>query len=284
MATWVKILAGVSTAAALVALVLLVLWPLLRHQLLYPGGRMAPDEGDPARWGLERAERAWIAAEDGVRLHGWWVPADTTARPRCGAVLYFHGNANTIAPRAWVGRSLAALGFDALLLDYRGYGLSEGRPSEAGLRRDARAAWSYVVQEKGVDPSVLVLLGHSLGSAVATDLALERPAAALVLGAPFPSAPELFRAHAPWLPLSLLPWRDGRYEAGSRVRALAMPILVALGERDAVVPPALSRRVFAAAPEPARLVVTAAGHDTLLGDPAVWAALEAFLAEHVCPG
>lgn len=261
------------------ALLALVVWPFLRHQVIYPGGRLNPDEGDPALWGLPDAEQVRFEASDGVSLHGWWVPA-SVSEP-CGAVVYFHGNANTIAPRAWLGRDLARLGVDVLLFDYRGYGVSEGRPSADGLRRDARAAWSYVVEERGVAPERLVLFGHSLGSAVATQLAMERPAAGLIVGAPFPDFPTLFGHHAPWLPLRVLPWRDGRYDVGSRIDELRIPVLMAIAENDEVIPPDISRTVYDRAPEPRRLVTVPAEHATLVAHPEVWRELERFLEERL---
>jgi fermentation-respiration switch protein FrsA (DUF1100 family) len=276
----VRVPGGAALLLALAGAFVLVLWPLLRHRATYPGGKLSPAEGDPSRWGLVGAETVRLVTEDGVALHGWWIPS-RSGGAACGAVVYFHGNANTIAPRAWLGQRLAGRGLDVLLFDYRGYGLSEGRPTEAGLRRDARAAWSHVVEDRGIPPERLVLFGNSLGSAVATGLALERPAAALVLGAPFPDFRALVRHHAPWLPLRVLPWRDGRYPAGSRIGELDLPVLVALGEADQVVPAGLSREVYDAAREPRRLVATPAEHNTLIGHPAVWRALDELLGERL---
>ncbi|MFW5946961.1 MAG: alpha/beta hydrolase [Gemmatimonadota bacterium] len=275
MSVLLKVAMTALAAAALAAVLLLALWPFLRHQLMYPGGRMRADQADPKLWGLPTAEEVRIETADGVTLHGWWIPAAGPRADARGAVIYFHGNASTIGPRAWLGGRLARRGVHVLLFDYRGYGLSDGRPGEAGLRRDARAAWDHVVEARGVPPERIVLMGNSLGSAVATDLALDRhDAAALILSAPFPDFPALFRHHAPWLPLRLLPWRSNRWEAGSRVGALAMPVLIALGELDRVVPPHLSRAVYDAASEPRRLVVTDAEHNTLVAEPAFWHAID----------
>ncbi|MEJ2504247.1 MAG: alpha/beta hydrolase, partial [Gemmatimonadota bacterium] len=128
MARTVAIVIG--AVVVLSAAALFLVWPALLRSSTYPGGRLAPGQGDPALWGLPDGEEVRLTAADGVRLPGWWIPARTA--DACGAVVYFHGNANTIAPRAWLGRALAERGLDVLLFDYRGYGLSEGRPSEAG--------------------------------------------------------------------------------------------------------------------------------------------------------
>lgn len=310
-----KAIAVLATAIVVILLLVglfLALWPSLRHQVTYPGGRLSPDEGDPARWGLPTAEQVWLETADGVRIHGWWIPAqgaapagrtaragpegmaraepgdadgEPRAEPACGAVVYFHGNGNTIAPRAWIGRRLSRLGLDVLLFDYRGYGLSEGRPSEEGLRLDARAAWHHVIEERGIPPERLILFGHSLGSAVATELALDHPPGALVLSAPFTDFRALFRHHAPWLPVGLLPWGDGRYDAGSRIGDIDAPVLIALGTTDRLIPPRFSRAVYDAAPQPRRLIETPADHNTLVAHPDVWRALGALLRERLgCGG
>lgn len=264
-----------------------LLWPVARHRFIYPGGRLAPAMADPSLHGLPRSEQVWLEADDGVRIHAWWTPAAAPDpagsgpghRSGRGAVIYFHGNAEALATRAWIAQRLAALGLDVLLFDYRGYGLSEGRPSEEGLARDAWAAWRHVVQERGVAPERVVLMGHSLGSAVATRLALELDSepAALVVGAPFPDMPALFRHHAPWLPEWALRWRANRHASGSQLAQVSVPVLAIMGTGDEVVPPELSREAYQAASEPKTLVTVPTGHGTVMGHPDVWAAVGRFL-------
>ena len=214
--SWEKLLVVVGGLAALAVLVAL-LWPTLKHRAIYPGGILTEAMSHPSMHGLRDAEEVWLEAEDGVRIHAWWTPAREGAAgagsaaveaPSRGTVLYAHGNAETMATRAWLADRLSRRGFDVLLFDYRGYGLSEGRASEEGLARDARAAWRHIVAERGVAPDRVVLMGHSLGSAVATRLALEVQngevdaeeagaegagdddgLAGLVVGAPFPDMP-----------------------------------------------------------------------------------------------
>lgn len=273
----------IGTAAALLTLgvaLLALLWPATRHKFIYPGGRLAPDRADPKLHGLPRSEQVWLEAEDGVRVHAWWTPAQGAPR---GAVVYCHGNAESMATRAWIADSLAARGFDVLLFDYRGYGLSEGRAEEEGLARDARAAWRHVVEDRGAAPGRVILMGHSLGSAVAARLTLslddDDAPAGLIVGSPFPDMPALFRHHAPWLPDAALRWRTDHHAAGSRLAELDVPLLVLIGDADATIPPAFSRRVFEAAGEPKRLAAAPAGHGELMGHPDVWAAIDRFLAE-----
>ncbi|MDX1674196.1 MAG: alpha/beta fold hydrolase [Longimicrobiales bacterium] len=313
--SWEKLLVAAGAVGAVMVLGAL-LWPLARHRLIYPGGILSLDRADPAAHGLPRSEQVWLEADDGVRLHAWWTPAEGEAR---GTVVYCHGNAETLATRAWLADRLSRLGVHVLLFDYRGYGLSQGRASEEGLARDARAAWRHVTRDRETPPDRVVLMGHSLGSAVATRLALELqgdgdgPAgdrgdgydigrgrdrsgpsgetaveiettapAALVVGAPFPDMPTLFAHHAPWLPDIALRWRSDRHAAGSRLRRVGVPVLALIADGDEVVPPALSREVIDAASIQAdghtlRLVTVPAQHGTLMGHPDVWAALDRFL-------
>ncbi len=296
---WEKVVIGAGVVGA-VAVLAMLLWPLARHRFIYPGGELSPERADPALHGLPAAEQVWLEAEDGVRIHGWWTPAEGPGgRAPAGAVaggrgtvIYCHGNAESLATRAWIADRLSRMGLQVLLFDYRGYGLSEGRPDEEGLARDARAAWRHVVEARGVDPGRVVLMGHSLGSAVATRLALElgavdqgdgarsmapgRPAA-LVVGSPFPSMPTVFEHHAPWLPARALRWRNDRHDAGARLDRADLPTLVIIGSLDEVIPPALSRRVAEPLGE-AAVVTVPADHGAVMGHPEAWSALETFLA------
>jgi len=230
-------------------------------------------EVTPSALGLPY-EDVWLAAEDGVRIHGWYLPV---REPRW-VTLVSHGNGGNISHR--LDRALLLQGHlrsSVFLYDYRGYGASGGSPDEAGTYRDARAAYRYLVEQKHVKPEELVLFGESLGSAVALELALARPAAALVLEAPFTSVPDVARRTV-FAPLA--PFVRTRYESLARIPRLKIPLLVMQGDRDEVIPPALGRRLFEAAPEPKRYyAIPGAGHnDTyLVGGAAYWQALSDFL-------
>ncbi|HSD67056.1 MAG TPA: alpha/beta hydrolase [Vicinamibacteria bacterium] len=219
-------------------------------------------------------EDVWLVAEDGVRIHGWYLPVPDAR----WVTLVSHGNAGNIGHR--LDRALllqSRLRSSVFLYDYRGYGESEGSPDEAGTYRDARAAYRYLVEQKQVKADELVLFGESLGSAVSLELALDHPAAALVLEAPFTSVRDMARATV-FAPLA--PFVRTRYESLARVPRLRMPLLVVQGDRDEVVPPAQGRRLFDAAPEPKRYYsIPGAGHnDTyLVGGAAYWRAVEEFL-------
>jgi uncharacterized protein len=199
-----------------------------------------PDVGEPPTG----VEDRWIETRDGVRLHAWY--AGDVGRP---TLVWSHGNAGNIACRADVLVGLAARGLSVLAYDYRGYGKSGGRPTEAGVYLDAEAAYD-AEQARGVPAGRLIAFGESLGGAVSIHLAGERPCAGVVVVATFTSIRDVARVH--YGPLALL--AGDRFDSVARVPRLGVPLLVAHGDRDEVVPFALGERLFAAAGEPKRFV------------------------------
>ena len=200
-----------------------------------------------------------IATDDGERLHGWWIPARA---PAAGHVLLCHGNAGNVGDRVLHAALLTSAGFDVLLFDYRGYGRSSGRPSEEGTYRDARAARAALVARDGVDGARVLYVGESLGGAVALALALEAPPAGLVLQSAFTSIRDMARRHYPFIPRALVP---DAYPSLSLIAGLRAPLLVIHGEEDRIVPAMHGDELFAAAPEPKRLVrLPGVGHNDLL--------------------
>jgi len=253
---------------------LLVVPVLLEKRLIYFPFRDL--EVTPKELGL-RYEEARLVAEDGVTLHGWFLPIEGSRF----TVLVCHGNAGNISHR--LDRAMlmhAKLKTDVFLFDYRGYGLSEGTPDEQGTYRDARAAHRYLSTARGIPPGNLIIFGESLGAAVALQLALEVPARALVLEAPFTSVADMARSVLPFLPIGRL--LRTHYDNLAKIGGLRMPLLILHGERDTTVPFAQGRRLFEAAPEPKQFfAIPGAGHnDTyFIGGDAYWEAWGAFLDE-----
>ena len=268
------VLLRVVTAVVVTVVALLVLaWALQRRLIYLPASGPAPAMDAL----LPGGEEVSFDTEDGLRLGGWFVPGGAGAAGP--TVLVFNGNAGNRAARAPLAGALARAGMSVLLFDYRGYGGNPGSPSEEGLAADARAALGYLAARPEVDPARVVYFGEALGAAVALRLATERPPAALVLRSPFASLAEVGRHHYPLLPVSLL-LRD-RYDSAGLAGRLAAPLLVVAGGRDRIVPAGHSRRLFAAAPQPKRLVVLdGADHNDaeLLAGPRLLAEVRAFLA------
>ena len=252
---------------------------------------LTPIEANPARWGLPRGREIRFRAADGVSLHGWWVPAERSpGLSACGTVLLFHGRSANIATRASAAVWLASLGYNALLFDYRGYGASEQiRPDETGLFLDGRAAYRYATERAGVPPGRLVLLGQSMGTAVASRVAAEQPAAGLVLVSPAINAPGMvrawLRAALPWAPVGWLDWERNRFEVATTAARSGEPLVVAASRADRLAPIDENRTVYNAAPDPKRWIeVKNLPHNGLLQSRAMQEQLAPALRELLpCP-
>lgn len=259
--------------AALTALVpLAAVWVLQRRLIYFPIGVPPPVER-----ALAGAREVTLATEDGLELGAWFLPGRGSAP--WPAALVCNGNAGHRGDRVELARLLASSGMAVLLFDYRGYGGNPGRPNEVGLLHDGRAARLWLEASAEVDAKRVVLFGESLGAAVAVALAAERDPAAIVLRSPFTTLVDTGRLHYPWLPVRLL--LADRFLSLDRIRAVEAPLLVLAGDRDRIVPQAMSRDLFEASPaELKRLVlVPEADHDTpaLAAGPALREALPVFL-------
>jgi len=205
-------------------------------------------------------EDVWFPAADGTKLFGWYVeaPAD---RP---VILWCHGNAGNLIHRLDnLGRFFRSA-LSVFVFDYRGYGRSQGRPSEEGLYLDAVGAYDYVARTRMIRPERIILFGRSLGAAVAGDLAAQKPAAGLVLESSFPSIEAVARFHYGGLPLHWL--LGAKFRLIDRLPQLSLPKLIIHGDQDDIIPLPLGRQVFdAASPPKSMYVVPSARHnDTYL--------------------
>jgi fermentation-respiration switch protein FrsA (DUF1100 family) len=251
----------------------------LAPAMLYHPEPLGDAEANPAAWGLVAAEEVRFRTSDELALHGWWIPAEATDRSvACGAAVYYHGNAGNLAGRAAIGESMSRLGLDVLLVDYRGYGRSEGRPSEEGLYLDGEAAYRYVREQRGVPPERIALAGNSLGGAVAISVAVRSDAAALVVTSSFRSLPELARTLYPWLPGRLFKWNRNQFHSVGRIGRVEMPVFVGWGRRDELMPRDQTYGLYEAAREPKTWFESAsAGHNDLWSEPEFWKTLAVFL-------
>lgn len=212
---------------------------------------------DPAPFGLT-AEDVHFSSEDGVALHGWWVPHPKPV----AAVLYCHGNSGSLAHRIGFFRFLKRLKVDLLLFDYRGYGRSAGTPSERGLFRDVRAAYDLLTGSLGRREEEVIVFGHSLGGAVAVELALHRRPAGLVVQSSFTDLRSMARRLYPQLPVGLL--CRNQFRSIDKVGRLELPKLFVHGTGDGTVPFEMGRALYESAAAPKEfLAVERAGHNDL---------------------
>ena len=198
---------------------------------------------EPQTYGVP-AEDVWFKSKDGVNLHGWWIPFK---RAR-GTVLYCHGNAGNITNRIGVYRFLRRLRLNVLTFDYRGYGRSEGRPSEQGLFVDAQAAHDYLTEVVGESSDRILVFGHSLGGAVAVDLATHRSAAGLVVQSSFTDLREMAKVRFPSVPMHLI--ARNHFRSLNKVPEIEIPKLFIHGTEDETVPFAVGESLYEAACEP----------------------------------
>lgn len=203
-------------------------------------------------------EDVWLTSEDGTRLFGWY----TAPTDRAPALLWCHGNAGNLIHRLDNLALLHRAGLRVFIFDYRGYGRSAGKPTEEGLYQDARVAYRYLTETRGVLPDRLVIFGRSLGAAVAGTLASQRPAAGLILESPFPSVNAMAKEQSMGLLARIL--LQSRFPLAERLKDVHVPVLVIHGDRDEIVPIQLGRQVFEAARPPKSFyVVEGADHNDL---------------------
>jgi uncharacterized protein len=244
-----------------VVLWLIILFVMLRwfeYRQVYQPSRAfdatAQDLGRPA-------EDVYFETEDGVKLNAWFFPAAPGA-PRADWVwLLCHGNAGNISHRLRHASVLLDTGAAVLLFDYRGYGRSRGRPTEAGTYLDARAAHAWLCR-RGYDPERIMVLGESLGGAVGAELALREPVGGLALVAAFTSVPDLGAELFPWLPVRRLGTIGYRTE--EKLAEVRVPVMVIHGPGDSLVPFRHAERNYAAVRGPKQLWTIPGDHNDFL--------------------
>jgi fermentation-respiration switch protein FrsA (DUF1100 family) len=208
-------------------------------------------------------------------LHAWYVGD----RGRAPLLLWSHGNAGNIDSRREVLMALARRGVSLLAYDYRGYGKSSGSPHEAGVYLDAAAAFDSEVA-RGRDPRTVVCFGESLGGAVSIELASRRPCGAVIVVSTFTRLADVARRH--YGPLGALAGK--RFDSSARISHLSMPLLVAHGDADEIVPFELGQRLFAAASEPKRFYhLQGVAHNEALGQPLLLDTIASFAREALAP-
>src|SRR5580658_3532715 len=237
-------LARIARVLVFAYLAVLALAPIFESRLIFFPGDPGRLDGDWHPQGLP-IEDAWLRTSDGVTLHSWWIPAENAKF----TFLEFHGNSGNIANRVDVYRFLHDTPANILAVEYRGYGRSEGNPSETGLYRDSDAAYEYLVQTKRIAPRTIISFGQSLGSAVSAHLAANTEVGGVILEAPFPSLSAVARRvfwFLPGIELTVLT----QFQTSRHIARINSPVLVVHCTQDPVIPAELEERVYDAAKEP----------------------------------
>ena len=243
---------------------------LINKFVYRPEVSFAEDNFTPADLGLPYEEVA-IKTGDNLLLSAWYFPANNPSH----LIMYCHGNAGDIRDWTHAMPPFLEMGCSVLLFDYRGYGQSQGKPSEAGLYLDGESVWGWVEEKAEEEGITAVILGKSLGSAVAIHVATQTPPAALILDSAFTSMREITMTVTPWLPDAMLP---ELYESLNVVPKLTCPTLVIHGRNDTLVPLAHGQALFDTMTCPKTMrIIDGADHNNLSNFPDYFAAIQAFL-------
>jgi fermentation-respiration switch protein FrsA (DUF1100 family) len=226
----------------------------------------------PAAWGLEY-EEVYLSSQDGVRLHGWYIPRDKAEE----VVLFLHGNGGNISHRGASIEIFNRLGLDVLIIDYRGYGKSEGSPDEKGLYEDARTAWRYLVEQRGFKAKQIILFGRSLGAAVASKLAAEVEPEKVILESAFSRSRDMADRMMPFV--SRIAVMRYPFNSMERIKDIHARLLMLHSPDDEIIPYDLGKKLFQAANEPKQFVELKGDHNNgfLLSQPKYEQALARFI-------
>jgi len=221
------------------------------HYIYYPVRVLSTD---PGSIGLN-FESVSFETTDGVKLSGWFIPGENAK----GVILFCHGNAGNISHRLESIQIFHRLGLDIFIFDYRGYGQSEGKPTEQGTYQDAEAAWRYLTEERQVNPSKIIVFGRSLGGAVASWLAQRHTPGALILESAFTSLPDIAARLYPYLPVRLL--LRFKYNTAEYLGRINCPVLIVHSRNDEIMPFSHGQRLFEMAKEPRKFLEITGTHN-----------------------
>ncbi len=239
-----------ANAAVLLVAFLLGYTALLiffENRIIYYPSPFPEGMWDAKSRGLE-VEDVYFKTDDGLRLHGWYVPAPTPNPKASATFLFFHGNAGNITHRLENVQLLRERGWNVFIFDYRGYGKSEGKPTEKGIYLDSLAAYEFLRKDKKVPVERLFLFGRSLGGVCAVHVAASRPAAGIILESTFTSARDMAREMFPILPVA--PFIRTKFDSIQKISNIKIPKLFLHAPEDSIVPYSLGRKLFESAPEP----------------------------------
>lgn len=233
-------------------------------------GRSAPPEG------VFSCQDVFFGAADGVKLHGWFIPADGSTGNEF-VVLFLHGNAGNIGHRSEKIQILRQTGVSIFIIDYRGYGLSGGKPSERGIYKDVEAAYAWVL-DQGISAERVILYGESIGGAFAVDLAAKKPVKAVIIEDTFTSVPAMVRRMLPWMPPVVL---GTRLDSLSKIDRVSAEKLFFHSLDDEIIPYEMGKQLFDQSPQPKSFVELRGGHNSAFLEDyeRYWAGLSGFIGK-----
>jgi len=274
-------LAGLACTGVLLAYLSAgaLLWAFQSRLIFEPEKSLRAAPGDFPFAVMEVAIPVGAAAPRRQAATGWWIPSE---RPGAKVVLYLHGNDGNVTTSMPEVDPLRQLGYSVLLIDYRGYGKSDARfPSESSVYEDAEAAWEYLVRERAIPPGRLYIYGHSLGGAIAIELATRHPeAAGLIVESGFTSIYDMSLLERRYALLPVKPFLNQRFDSVGKVGRLRLPVLYLHGTDDEVVPFSMGRRLFSESAGAKRFVAIDGGRhgdNSVVGGPAFRAAIQTFV-------
>lgn len=270
----VRVLIVFTAAIAALAAIVLAAVYFYQDNLLYFPTRNVP--GTPEQIGLA-FESVALETKDGVELDAWFIPADSAT----ATILFCHGNGGNIGDRLETIAQFHRMGLSTFIFDYRGYGRSAGKPSEQGTYDDAEAAWRHLTGERGIDPKTVVILGRSLGGAVAVRLAADHRPGALIVESSFTSLPDIAAKHYPFLPVRWL--SRYRYDNRETITRVNAPVLIVHSPDDNLVPFNHGETLYAVANEPKEFLKLSGSHnDGFLQSAGLYEdTLSAFIAKYI---
>ncbi len=241
----IKTVVSVAGVFLVISILLLIMISILENQMIYYPAKYPDGFWEPERFGMT-VEDCWFTTEDGVRLHGWY--AGGVASDLDITLLWYHGNAGNITHRLENMRDLLNLGVNVFIIDYRGYGRSDGAPDEEGIYKDGIAAYDYLIDEKEHTKDNIVLFGRSLGAAVAVEVATQRDVRGMILESAFTDAKAMAKIIMPFLPVGAV--ISSKFDSIGNIQNINVPVLFTHGDRDTIVPIDLGKKLFEAANEP----------------------------------
>ena len=257
---------------ALIYCVLLIMLTVFQRKIIYYPLRLDKDFEFPLY--VPQPEEVFITCDDGCTINGLFVPG-SEKKP---TVLIFHGNAGNITHRGFLLRGFNTLGYSALLIDYHGFGKSEGAPSEKNLYRDGKAALKWITEEKNRRPEDIILFGKSLGSGVAVELATQYSFKGLMLESSFTSLVSVARSHFPYncFPVSLM--LMDTYDNSTKISKIDSPVFIRHGTEDTIVDKREGEKLFEQATMPKELYfIEGADHNNMHLHPSYWTTIAAWL-------